>query len=186
MKGKILQKTPTRESLHLAFLVTSAKLGDQDALQALARRCHGKFLAHGWRLAGDKDAAQDIVQQAWTEILRGLPKLKDDHMFLPWGYRIVTRMTARWVKRQQKRRLLASAVENEVAAETEADDADARITLEQAIARLPPKQRATLALFYRESLSIAEISVALDVPTGTVKSRLSHAREKLRSILERE
>ena len=52
-----------------------------------------------------------------------------------------------------------------------------------AIAELPAPQRAALALFYTEDLSVAEIAVALDVPPGTVKTRLMHARRKVRAIL---
>ncbi len=54
------------------------------------------------------------------------------------------------------------------------------------MATLPASQRAALALFYLENLSVAEIAVALDVPPGTVKTRLMHARRKVRDILEGE
>ena len=52
-----------------------------------------------------------------------------------------------------------------------------------AIAALPPAQAATVALFYLEDLSVAEVATALDVPVGTVKTRLMHARTKLRALL---
>ena len=172
-------------SLQLAFLVAGAKLGDQKAANALVNHCHKKFIAHGWRLTGDKDAAEDVVQQSWVEILRSLQRLNDDHLFLPWGYRIVTRMAARWIKRQQKRRLIASTLTDEQLG-AEPPREDERLTLEQAITLLPAQHQAALALFYKEGMRTAEISVALDVPLGTVKSRLSHARSNLRTILERE
>ena len=56
--------------------------------------------------------------------------------------------------------------------------------LNKAIAALPPQQRAAIALHYKEDLSIAEIAAVLEVPTGTVKTRLMHARRKLRDALE--
>ncbi len=166
--------------------MAGAKLGDRKAVQALAKKCNDRFLAHGWRLTGDKEAARDITQQAWVEIMRSLPKLKDDHMFLPWGYRIVTRTAAGWIKRQQRRRNLSEALEFEAGNPPETEDVDSRIALQGAIASLPTDQQAALALFYREGLTIAEMSVALDIPPGTVKSRLSLARNKLHNILERE
>jgi RNA polymerase sigma-70 factor (ECF subfamily) len=58
--------------------------------------------------------------------------------------------------------------------------------LEKAIAGLPPEQRAAVALFYIEDFSVAEIAVALSVPLGTVKTRLMHARAKLRAALQGE
>jgi RNA polymerase sigma-70 factor (ECF subfamily) len=60
--------------------------------------------------------------------------------------------------------------------------ADAR-PLARAIASLPPDQRAAIALFYLEDLSVAEIAAAMDVPAGTVKTRLMHARARLRAAL---
>ena len=56
--------------------------------------------------------------------------------------------------------------------------------VQAAIAELPPAQRAALALFYIEGLGVAEIAIALDVPPGTVKTRLMHARRKVRARLE--
>jgi RNA polymerase sigma-70 factor (ECF subfamily) len=56
----------------------------------------------------------------------------------------------------------------------------------EAIGKLPPQQRAALALFYLEELSVAEIAIATDVPPGTVKTRLLHARRKVRALLEGE
>ena len=58
--------------------------------------------------------------------------------------------------------------------------------MQRAIQSLPHDQRATIALFYLEELSVAEVAVALDVPAGTVKTRLMHARHKLRAIIEGE
>ena len=54
----------------------------------------------------------------------------------------------------------------------------------RAIRTLPPEQQAAIALFYLEEMSVAEVAVALDVPAGTVKTRLMHARRKLRGVLE--
>ena len=56
--------------------------------------------------------------------------------------------------------------------------------LQGAIRKLPPEQQAAIALFYLEEMSVAEVAVALDVPAGTVKTRLMHARHKLRGAFE--
>ena len=58
--------------------------------------------------------------------------------------------------------------------------------MRRAIRTLPPEQQAAIALFYLEDMSVAEVAVALDVPAGTVKTRLMHARRKLRGALEGE
>jgi RNA polymerase sigma-70 factor (ECF subfamily) len=79
--------------------------------------------------------------------------------------------------------LLTDATET---AGTEREDRDDLIELKRAVATLPPDQRAAIALFYHEGMSVAETAVALDVPVGTIKTRLMHARRKLAALLEGE
>jgi RNA polymerase sigma-70 factor (ECF subfamily) len=170
-----------------AYLVASARLGDRRALDQLVRRWHGKLTAHAWRLLGDVEAARDVVQDGWSEILRGLSRLRDDEAFPAWAYRIVTRRCARHIGRLQgDRRLAAQVAAAPPEAGAEGPDLaalDAGV-LRAAIAALPREQRAAVALFYLEDLSVAETAVALDVPAGTVKTRLMHARRKLRDALQ--
>jgi RNA polymerase sigma-70 factor (ECF subfamily) len=174
-----------KERILDAYLVACARLGDREALGDLVRRWNGKLLAHAWRLLRDREGAKDAVQESWAEILRGLSRLRDDGAFAAWAYRIVSRRCARQIGRIQGERRLAE----ETAAVPPADgpgepsslDVDA---VRRAIRTLPPEQQAAIALFYLEDMSVAEVAVALDVPAGTVKTRLMHARRKLRGVLE--
>ncbi|MCP3733194.1 RNA polymerase sigma factor [Sphingomonas sp. MG17] len=140
------------------------------------------------RLTGDIESARDVVQESWIEILRGLNRLRDDRAFPAWTYRIVTRRCARAIGTLSR----ARATEQALAAEAEpgaveiSTDASEVERLRAAIRALPPGQRAAIALFHFEELSVAEIAVALDVPAGTVKTRLMYARRKLRAALEGE
>jgi len=174
-----------RERILDAYLVASARLGDREALGTLAQRWNGKLLAHAWRLLGDREGSRDAVQESWAEMLRGLSRLRDDGAFAAWAYRIVSRRCARQIGRIQGQRRLAEeaaavpAVVN--LAEPSLLDVDA---VRRAIKTLPPEQQAAIALFYLEDMSVAEVAVALDVPAGTVKTRLMHARRKLRSAFE--
>ena len=169
------------------FLVAAARTGDARAFGMLAERWHAKLVAHAWRLTGDPEMARDAAQEAWLEILRGLRRLADERAFPAWAYRIVTRRCAKLIGAAVRRRDLAARV----AAEPEAEAPEPGTCLEQrrlraAIAALPPPQRSAIALFYLEEMSVAEVAVALDVPVGTVKTRLLHARQKLREALEGE
>ena len=166
------------------YLLVSARAGDRKAFEALAKRWQKKLLAHAWRLLGDPEAARDAVQDGWFEILRGLPRLRDERAFPAWAYRIVSRRCAKSVGTAVRGRRLAA--ELDVAGETEAPVAEAMRNHERlraAIRALPEEQRAAIALFHFEELSVAEVAVALDVPAGTVKTRLMHARRKLRAAL---
>jgi RNA polymerase sigma-70 factor (ECF subfamily) len=170
-----------RERLLDAYLVASARIGDRGAFELLAQRWNGKLIAHAWRLLRDQELAKDAVQDGWAEIVRSLPRLREDTAFPAWAYRIVSRRCARHIGRSRSERQLAAelgAVPGEDAP-PEAANLDIE-TLQRVIRTLPPEQQAAIALFYLEDMSVAEVAVALNVPAGTVKTRLMHARRKMR------
>lgn len=171
------------------YLVAAARTGDRKAFAMLAERWHGKLVAHAWRLTGDKEAARDAAQGTWVEIVRGLSRLQDERAFAAWAYRIVTRRCARHIGKAVRGRELAQAVSRQPPPETESSrmgDSVDHDRLRAAIAGLPADQGSAVALFYLEEMSVAEVAVALRVPAGTVKTRLMHARRKLRAALEGE
>jgi RNA polymerase sigma factor (sigma-70 family) len=172
------------------YLVAAAITGDREAVSRLVARWQPRFFRHAWRLTGDADRAKDMVQEAWMEILRGVGGLHDVAAFPAWSYRIVGRRCQRAFNRSAREPFepedaadtaLLAAPEHE-SGEFAADLA----AVVRAISTLPRPQQAALALFYVEGLSVAEIAVALDVPPGTVKTRLMHARQKVRAFLEGE
>jgi RNA polymerase sigma-70 factor (ECF subfamily) len=169
-----------------AYLVSSVRVGDRGAFDVLARRWNGKLITHAWRLLRDEELAKDAVQEAWVEIVRSLSRLRDENAFAAWAYRIVSRRCARQIGRLQGERRLAAELDSapdEQIGPAPAFDVE---TAQQALRLLPPGQQAAVALFYLEEMSVAEVAVALDVPAGTVKTRLMHARRKLRDALEGE
>jgi RNA polymerase sigma factor (sigma-70 family) len=170
------------------YLVTCARLGDGVAREQLVGRYQKRFLRHAYRLLGDAEQARDAVQDAWLDILRGLPRLGDDGAFPAWAFRIVTRKCARHIAGLQKsRRILATVSVDPIprgCAEDEIERAAERKPVREALAKLPAEQRVAVALFYLEDMSVAEVAVALEIPVGTVKTRLMHARQKLRAALE--
>lgn len=168
-----------------AYLVASARLGDRQALGSLVQRWNGKLIAHAWRLLRDEESARDAVQEGWAEMVRGLSRLRDDAAFPAWAYRIVSRRCARHISRLRADRRLADemAAAPSEASMSEPASLDVAV-VQKAIKGLPAEQQAAIALFYLEDMSVAEVAVALDVPAGTVKTRLMHARRKLRGALE--
>jgi RNA polymerase sigma-70 factor (ECF subfamily) len=176
---------PSTARLLDEYLVVAAMAGDRAAFSQLAQRWHKRFVAHAWRLTGDQDTAREAVQSSWVEIIRGLSRLQDERAFPAWAYRIVSRASARQIGSRVRHRNLGAALIEEP--DPEAPDPDARLMearLRIIIHCLPPEQRAAVALFYFEEMSVAEVAVALDVPVGTVKTRLLHGRRKLRAAME--
>lgn len=165
------------------FLVAGARLKDPAAMTSLVKLRGPRLLVHATRLLGNRDEAQDAVQDAWIEIFRNLSHLRSDAAFPVWATRIVTRRCARIISGNVRTREIAAALVPVTETET-ADPTDDLQVLRAAIATLPPDQAATVALFYLEDMSLAEVAVALDVPVGTVKSRLSLARKRLKTHMK--
>ena len=170
------------------YLITRARLGDRAAQEQLVTRYQRKFLGHAFRFLGDVELAKDAVQEGWIDILRGLYKLKDEDAFSAWAFRIITRKCARHIARRQKNREVLKNMREETSiASTTSDDTNpvlGRDILRKALAKLPEGHRAAIGLFYLEEMSVAEVAVALEIPMGTVKTRLMHARKKLRMTIE--
>ena len=172
-----------------ALLVGAARAGSRDAFERLARRWDRRLGAHAFRLLGEREAAREATQSAWLEIARGLSALREPEAFPAWAYRIVSRRAAQLIRGRQSDRALAQGLAHEVLVESQVDVPNEGIasgSLSAAIQALPPAQRAAIALHHFEGLSVAETAVALDVPVGTVKTRLMHARLKLRAALQGE
>lgn len=167
------------------YLVTSARIGDEKALAQLVELRGPRLMAHAMRLLGDHEEARDTVQDTWVEIIRGLKNLRDPRAFPAWATRIATRRCASLIKTKQRQRDVKSAVlaEAEEAMEEDSTASLEMLEMRRAIASLPPDHAATIALFYLDDMSIAEVAIALDIPVGTVKTRLMHARAKLKTIL---
>lgn len=170
------------------YLVVSAQGGDRSAFDLLARRWDRRLRAHAWRLTGDRDLASEATQAGWLEIAHGLSGLRDESAFAAWAFRIITRRCAGLIRQRQRQRGLLQAIEAETPHEPDQTSSVDSMAprLQAAIRALPNAQRAAVALFYFEDLSVAEAAVALDVPAGTVKTRLMHARRSLRAVLEGE
>ncbi len=170
------------------YLAASARAGDRAAFAQLAQRWQPKLFAHACRLTGEHEIARDVAQDAWADIAKGLARLDDARVFPAWAYRIVTRRAADMIRKRQRNRRVDAAFAAEPKYEADAvsqlEIAADSAPLSQAMRGLPAEQRAAVALFYIEDFSVAEIAAALNIPAGTVKTRLMHARRKLRAALE--
>jgi len=177
-----------KERIYDEFLVAAAITGDRPSLLRLVARWQPRLWRHAWRVLGNPDRAKDVVQEAWIDILKGLVRLNDVTAFPAWAYRIVTRRCQREFRGPGRTTVVSEneSFAHDVEAPESASEeiaADVSVVL-AAIGRLPAQQRAAMALFYLDELSVAEIAIATDVPPGTVKTRLMHARRTVRAILQ--
>lgn len=178
-----------RRQIFDELLVLRGQSGDPEALRGLVEIMQPRLMAHAWHLTGDSDAAADAVQESWLAIVKGLRRLQDPARFRGWALKIVTFKCRDWIRRTQSGRRLAEGLAQEQVRKEEAppepsEKADSVLFLRKVIDTLPPDRKALLSMFYLEEMSVRDIAAALAIPPGTVKSRLFHAREKLRQSLE--
>jgi RNA polymerase sigma-70 factor (ECF subfamily) len=168
------------------LLVLRTQGGDVASLELLARRWHPRLLRHAVRLTGEAEGGADVAQDAWVAIVRGLRRLQDPGRFRAWAYRIVTRKSSDWIRSRQRRRKLDRRVSAQpVATSSEASDSSGELMrLRAELSELPADRQALLAMYYVEGMTVGEISEALAIPKGTIKSRLFHTRNQLRERLE--
>jgi len=175
----------SRERVVDEMLVLAAQVGQIDAFERLAARWYPRLLRHARRLTGNAEGAREAVQDAWVAIARGLGRLDDPARFGPWAFRITGRRCGDWIERRARTRRRSAGMDKAGDAPATTDAlGDALARARDALRRLDPQRRALMAMFYIEGLSVAEIAQALELPAGTVKSRLYHAREGLRAALE--
>lgn len=177
----------TPEDIYDELLVMRCQDGNQKALVALVGRWQPRLLRHAMRLTREHEAANDVTQEAWVAIVRGIRHLDDAARFAPWAYRIVTNKCADWTRRQQRQRASIVPLTAEPVAKESSVEAsqDAVAALREAIKLLSHEEQAILSLFYVEGLSLRDIAEALSLPVGTVKSRLHYARCNLKEVMER-
>lgn len=168
------------------MLVLAAQDGGRDAFQRLVRHHHRSLLRFALSLCSNRALAQDAVQDAWVTVARRLRRLEDPRAFRSWVFRAV-----RWRVLDLLRSGHASAARLDDIDEpgdggSAGADNERRLDLDAAIEALSPIDRQALELFYLTGLTVVEIAGVLEIPAGTVKSRLHRARNQLAQTLDGE
>ncbi len=166
------------------FLVIDYQSGNKKALGLLVKRWHKKVCEQAYWYTRDKEVAKDIAQDCWQIVIRKISGLKDPNAFKPWVLAIVRNKALDWIKKHGKQ--VEHRDEYGISVPDDGDDESDEIKLikiRKAIRELPENQRTVIRMFYNEGLSLIEIGQMLGIRVGTVKSRLFHARERLKKIL---
>ena len=174
-------------------LIQQCLSGNQDAYRRLIEPHQDFVFRVALSVLGNGEEAEEAAQDAFVRAYRGLGSFSGKVPFQAWMYRIAVR-TALNVRRRRRlfERLAPPAWFAGLASpETEAPDVrfakkDARIRLRAIIDRLPAKLHQVVVLTYMQELACGEISAILNIPEGTVKSRLYRAREKLQKQIEKQ
>lgn len=172
---------PTESRVFDEILLVQARAGDRRAAERLAIRWYPRLRRAARRILRDADLADDAVQNAWTGICSGWLGLSDPEKFPAWAYGILSRKCADSLRRIVRDR--DNQQSWSLPGDAQQVSPDDRMDLASAFASLSADQRIAATLFFGEGLTLNEISTATSVPPGTVKSRLFHARQKLKAAL---
>jgi RNA polymerase sigma-70 factor (ECF subfamily) len=165
-------------------LVVKAQAGDHDAFSALAAASIEHLAGVARLILRGDDLAQDAVQEALVGAWLDIRGLRDPDRFDAWLYRLVVRACYRSAKRLRGRRVEVQMLPGDGPTTPDAyASLAARDQLERGFVRLRPEERAVLVVHHYLALSDAEAAAVLDIPLGTVKSRLSRATQALRAAL---
>jgi RNA polymerase sigma-70 factor (ECF subfamily) len=171
-------------------LVAAAKAGDQRALEELLRAHQRGIYALCRRFAANEADAQDMAQEAVIAIIRGLPAFEGRSSFKTWAFRLTTNTCLMELRSRSRRPPLASE-EAQLRDRTDGgsaphDVAAVRLDTDAAFAALSPEHRAAVVLRDVLGLEYGEIAEVLEVPIGTVRSRIARGRAAVADLLRDE
>jgi len=178
-------------------LVRRALSGDEDAYTELVRRHQSMVAGVVLKMTRRPEWVEDLSQEAFLKAFSGLSRFKKKSGFSTWLYRITVNVSLDEIrKRDSRRRLISQATDepsmpDSIIGRTGADGERLVLTREtqkkvrDSLERLSPEYRAVLVLRYLEELSTPEIAETLELPEGTVRSRLYYARIELSGILSK-
>ncbi|MES5820790.1 sigma-70 family RNA polymerase sigma factor [Streptomyces sp. RG80] len=166
------------------LLVVRCQLGEREAFHELVRLWYDPLWRYVRGMVGSPHVADDLAQEAWLAVVRGLPRLRQPERFAPWLFTIARRTVTDHLRQEYR---LPQSIEPESGVAVADDDGFADVLtvleIEAGLGGVPPLEREVLVLFHLEDLPLAACAEVLGVPPGTVKSRLHRAHRMLREAL---
>ncbi|GGH75970.1 ECF RNA polymerase sigma factor SigW [Compostibacillus humi] len=176
--------------------IKQVKKGDQSAYREIVELYQNKIYQHCYRMLGNVHEAEDIAQEAFIRAYVNIDSFDERRKFSSWLYRIATNLSIDRIRKRKPDYFLDAEVKgtdgldmySQMAASDrtpaeELESNELQRYIHKEISELPPKYRSIIVLRYLEEFSLQEISEILDIPIGTVKTRIHRGREALRKRL---
>lgn len=175
---------PTKEIL----LVLRSQSGDKVAFDELLKSVQTRLWRYISSLVGDRELAEDILQEVFLILYRKIGWLNDPKLFRPWAYRIASRESFRYLKKETRWRELVrdeEILDQAPSVKNESEyDPELIAGIPAMLSEVSPASRAVLILHYLDELTLADTAEILDISLGTAKSRLAYGLIRLRRLLK--
>lgn len=174
---------PKRREMTEHEIVRGCQKGDRYAIRALAEKYYDRVFRVACTLVSDAHGAEDLTQDTFTAAIQSIAAFRGESGLFTW---LVAVLRRQWLyrRRRDSRLKIVGELEGGAAPEEDRDRRDAREEMQAAFRRMEGEDRTILELFHIEQMRYHEIAAALEIPIGTVKSRLHGARQKLRGLIE--
>jgi RNA polymerase sigma factor (sigma-70 family) len=177
-----------RDRILSELLLVRYQRGDASALEGLVKQWESRLFYYIMRLVSDEDDAWDALQETWLAFVKSAKSLRRPRSLAMWLYatarhKAMDKLRLRYDDREFCADFEDIAERDPAIDEFKFEDA---AHVHAALGRIPAAHREVLTLFFLDDLSLREVADVLDIPPGTVKSRLHFARKSLRAVLEEE
>ena len=192
-----MSKTIQNRIVHDEELILRLQRGDEWAFQLMVRRFRKKIFSIAFGITLDTEESQDIMQEVFLQVYRTIGDFRGDASLSTWLHRITVNRSLNWKRRWARRfkwlHVSTDSADDHPAAEPESElpspeirmaNAQTRQQIDNALKMLPDQARTVFVLRELEGLSYEEIADATGIKMGTVRSRLFHARKRLKEILQ--
>jgi RNA polymerase sigma-70 factor, ECF subfamily len=182
------------------ILIRRAQGGDRSSFDALIAKYSARAYQFAFRLTRNPEEAGDVVAEGFVRVYSAIQNFKGQSAFTTWLFRIMTNCFLDIRKKEKTRSATSiesgmSTSDGDVEIQIEDDSPSPYVTTEKserevrfetAVSKLPEYQRVMIVMYHAEMMSYEEIAASLDLPIGTVKSRLNRARLTLRDLLQKD
>jgi RNA polymerase sigma-70 factor (ECF subfamily) len=170
-----------------SWWVLQAQSGSREALDELFKSVQEPLFRYIVTVVNDRHLAEDVLQEVFIRIYRKLRWLREPQAFRAWSYQIATREAFRYLKRERlwTDQVRDEGVLNVMPVAEPVYSPELVQQLPELVGDLSPASRAVIVLYYLHEMSLVETAAVLEIPVGTVKSRLAYGLESLRRRMEK-
>lgn len=177
-----------KQTIYYELLVLRCSRGQKEAFEELVSSWEKKLFYYIHRLLEDEQEAWVVLQEVWVKVLQNIKRIREPRKLPVWLYSITRKTVISHLREKYSQRELLEKEEvySNIEENNSQNNFDNIQQVHYGLGKISLPHRDILTLFFLQDLSLEEIAEALQIPKGTVKSRLYYAKKAFKDVLERE